>query len=105
MNWFRNLFRAFGSYLYSGRLIFLSSSYLSRTRTKKDHSELHASFDIIRVGKSYRLINYGEICTFEVMEIISNDECLIKSIDTLETFLLSDLTRYGKGADFDFEEL
>ena len=105
MNWFTPLIHGLGSSLCPGWLIFLSSSYLSRTSTKKDHSELHASFDIIRVGKSYRLINYGEICTFEVMEIISNDECLIKSIDTLETFLLSDLTRYGKGADFDFEEL
>ena len=57
------------------------------------------------MGKSYRLINYGEVYTFEAMEIISNDECLIKSIDTLETFLLSDLTKYGKGADFDFEEI
>jgi len=57
------------------------------------------------VGKYYRLINYGETYTFEVMEIINNDDCVIKSIDTLETFQLSDLTRYGKGADFDFEEI
>jgi len=57
------------------------------------------------VGKSYQLINYGETYTFEVMEIINNDDWVIKSIDTLETYHLSDLTRYGKGADFDFEEI
>lgn len=39
------------------------------------------------------------------MEIINNDDWVIKSIDTLETYHLSDLTRYGKGADFDFEEI
>lgn len=57
------------------------------------------------MGKSYQLINYGETYTFEVMEIINNDDWVIKSIDTLETYHLSDLTRYGKGADFDFEEI
>ena len=79
--------------------------YLNTTKTKKDHSELHASFNIIRVGKHYRLINYGETYIFEALEIINVDDCLVRSTDTLEKFLLSDLIKFGRGKDFDFEEI
>lgn len=71
----------------------------------KDKSKLYASFNIIRIGKQYRLVNYGESYEFEIMEILSDHDCLVRSLDTLETFNLADLTRYGKGEDFDFEEI
>ena len=79
--------------------------YQNSTGTKKDHSELHASFNIIRVGQNYRLVNYGETNTFEVLEIINEDECIVRSVDTLEKYHLSDLIKFGKGEDFDFEEI
>lgn len=66
---------------------------------------MNASFDIIRTGKTYLLINYDEEWRFEVMEIIGNDDYKIKMIDTLEVQLLSDLIAYGKGKDFKFDEL
>ena len=72
---------------------------------KKDQNELHASFNIIRVGQRYRLINYGETYIFEAIEIINDDECVVRSLDTLEKFNLSDLVKYGRGIDFDFEEI
>ena len=72
---------------------------------KRDKSKLHASFNIIRVGQNYRLVNFGDEYRFEVLEIINDDECIVRSLDTLETFNLSDLVKFGKGTDFDFEEI
>ncbi len=66
---------------------------------------MNASFDTIRTGKRYLLINYGEEWKFEVMEIFDNNDYRIKMIDTLEEQLLSDLVAYGKGEDFTFDEL
>ena len=71
----------------------------------KGHSELHASFNILRVGLRYRLKNFGDTYNFEVLEIFSNDDCLVRSIDTLETYQLNDLVKFGRGKDFDFEEI
>ena len=71
----------------------------------KNKSELYASFNIIRTGKRYRLINFGETYEFEIIEIFSDEDCLVRSLDTLESYHLADLIRYGKGEDFDFEEI
>ncbi len=72
---------------------------------QKDKSKLYASFNIIRTGKQYRLINYGEVYEFEIVEILSQEDCIVRSLDTLEKYNLADLIRYGKGEDFDFEEI
>lgn len=66
---------------------------------------MNASFDIIRTGKQYKIINYGEEWHFEVLEILANGDFKIRMIDTLEEQLLSDLIAYGKGQDFTFDEL
>jgi hypothetical protein len=71
----------------------------------KDKSELYASFNTIRTGKRYRLVNFGETSEFEIIDILSDENCLVRSLDTLETYHLADLIRYGKGEDFDFEEI
>jgi hypothetical protein len=39
------------------------------------------------------------------MEIINDDDCVVKSTDTLEKYRLSDLVRFGRGADFSFEAI
>ncbi len=70
----------------------------------KPYNDLQASFNTIRVGYRYRLVNYGETSVFEVLEIISNDDCRVRSVDTLEEYRLSDLIKYGKGDDFAFSE-
>jgi len=74
-------------------------------RSQSPKSALHASFNIIRVGKHYKLTNHGDTAIFEVIEVINDNDCLAKTLDTLETFHLHDLIKYGKGADFDFEEI
>ena len=57
------------------------------------------------MGQNYRLINYGETHDFEALELINEGDCIIRSIDTLEKYYLSDLIKFGRGADFYFEEL
>ena len=63
------------------------------------------SFDTIRTGKKYFLRNYGEESKFEVLDIKANGDFKVKDLMTLEIFLLSDLVCYGKGEDYELEEI
>lgn len=63
------------------------------------------SFDNLRRGKNYVLQNYGEVFEFQVMEMPEEGEYRVKDLTTLETYLLSDLIKYGKGKDYDLTEL
>ena len=63
------------------------------------------SFDNIRTGKKYYLKNFGEESTFEVHEVMGDGDFRVKAIHTLEIFFLSELIRYGKGKDYQFEEV
>jgi len=63
------------------------------------------SFDTLRVGKKYFLINLGERCDFEVMEKLSNQNFKLKDIHTLEMYELADLIKYGRGKDYDLREM
>ena len=66
---------------------------------------MHPSFDILRTGKKYVLKNYGDIYEFEVMDVGSDGDFRLKDIHTLEYYQLNDIIRYGKGKDFDLEEM
>lgn len=63
------------------------------------------SFDNLRKGRKYRLTNYGEQFEFQVMEMPEDGAYSIKDLATLEKYELSDLVKYGKGKDFDLEEI
>ncbi len=63
------------------------------------------SFGVLRVGKKYRLINFGEVNEFVVEYILANGDFNVKNIHTLERYLLKDLIKYGKGNDFEIREL
>lgn len=63
------------------------------------------SFDVLRVGKKYKLTNFGETREFEVEAILANRDLKVKDLLTLERYLLKDLIRYGKGNDFEIREL
>ncbi len=63
------------------------------------------SFNNLRVGKKFRIVNFGESFEFEVLEIMADGDCQLKDIYTLESYTLFDLIRYGKGADFDVNDL
>ncbi len=63
------------------------------------------SFDALRVGKKYTLTNFGETRDFEVESILTNHDFKVKDLFTLERYLLKDLIKYGKGKDFEIQEL
>ena len=63
------------------------------------------SFDTIRVGKKYYLINHGERHDFSVIEKIDRQNFKLKDLHTLEIYELEDLVRYGKGKDYELYEL
>ncbi|MEJ0029368.1 MAG: hypothetical protein WDO15_02895 [Bacteroidota bacterium] len=62
------------------------------------------SFDVLRVGHRYYMINYGERHEFEIERILM-DDFKVKDIHTLERFLLKDLLKFGKGKDFEIRDL
>ena len=66
---------------------------------------LNAAFDIMRVGKRYKLVNFGEEYEFEVVDILDSGDFILKTVDTLEKLMLSDLVKFGAGTDFYFGEL
>lgn len=63
------------------------------------------SFDVLRVGKKYRLINFRERYEFVIEEILEDRNFKLKDIHTLETLYMHDLIKFGKGADFEIREL
>lgn len=63
------------------------------------------SFNALRVGKKYKLINFGDTYEFEVERILINDDFKVKDLHTLERFLLKDVVKFGKGKDFELREL
>ena len=63
------------------------------------------STDVIRLGKKYRLQNFGEIYEFEVVEFMQGDNFTFKDLPTLETYEYQKLIEFGKGKDFEIIEL
>lgn len=63
------------------------------------------SFDVLRVGKKYRLVNLGDQYEFEIERILVNGDFKIKDLHTLERYLLKDTIKFGKGKDFEIREL
>ena len=63
------------------------------------------SINTMRVGRKYKLTNYNDVFIFETLEMISDDDFLIKLLDTLEKCKMSELYEYGKGKDFYIEEV
>jgi hypothetical protein len=63
------------------------------------------SFDVLRVGKKYRLVNYGDRYDFEIEKILPNGDFKVKDIHTLERYLLKETIKFGKGKDFEIRDL
>jgi hypothetical protein len=63
------------------------------------------SFDVLRTGKKYRLINFGERHEFVVENVLGNGDFKVKDLLTLERFRLKELITYGQGKDFLLEEI
>lgn len=63
------------------------------------------SFDVLRVGKRYRLRNYGDIYDFEIERILVDGDFTVKDLHTLERFQLKEVIKFGTGKDFEIREL
>jgi hypothetical protein len=63
------------------------------------------SLDVLRVGKRYRVMNYGDRHEVEIEEKLNNGDFKVKDLHTLERFVLSDIYRFGKGKDFEIRDL
>ena len=63
------------------------------------------SFDVLRVGKKYRLVNYGDKYEFEIEKILPNGDFKVKDVHTLERYLLKETIKFGKGKDFEIRDL
>lgn len=63
------------------------------------------SFNTLRVGKQYVIKNFGEKSYFEVLEVYDDEDFRVKDLLTLEEFYLKAIIAYGKGDDFQLEEL
>jgi hypothetical protein len=63
------------------------------------------SFDVLRNGKKYRLLNFGERYEFEIEYILPNGDFNVKDLHTLERYKLKDLVRFGRGKDFEIREI
>ncbi|MDZ4716553.1 MAG: hypothetical protein SH819_13900 [Cytophagales bacterium] len=63
------------------------------------------SLGVLRVGKRYRIINFGDIYEVELEQILPREDFLVKDIHTLERFHLREIFQYGKGKDFEIREL
>ena len=63
------------------------------------------SFDVLRVGKKYSLINFGDKYEFIIEEILGNRNFKLKDLHTLEIMFMKDLIRFGMGKDFEIWEI
>ena len=63
------------------------------------------AFSSMRVGKRYRLINYGEKTEFILKEVFPRDEYKLKDLHSLEEYYMSELVKYGMGEDFELREI
>ncbi|MEQ8335754.1 MAG: hypothetical protein RIA62_00330 [Cyclobacteriaceae bacterium] len=63
------------------------------------------SYSSLRAGHKYWAVNFGEKIEFEILEVLYPLDFVIKDLATLEKYKLSDLTRYGKGQDFEIRDL
>jgi len=63
------------------------------------------SFDVLRNGKKYSLVNFGDRYEFVIESILANGDFKVKDLHTLERYLLKDLLKFGKGKDFEIREI
>jgi hypothetical protein len=63
------------------------------------------SLDNLRVGRKYLLINQGEIRKLEIISRLKGVNFRVKDLDTLEYYTIEELLQWGRGKDYDLDEL
>jgi hypothetical protein len=63
------------------------------------------SLDNLRVGRKYLLVNQGEIRKLEIITRLRGVNFQVKDLDTLEYYTIEELLQWGRGKDYDLDEL
>ncbi len=63
------------------------------------------ALDNLRVGRKYVLINQGEVRKLEIVARLSGVNFKVKDLDTLEFYTMEELLQWGKGKDYELDEL
>lgn len=63
------------------------------------------SLDSLRVGRVYDFVNNGEKRRLEVLAKLSGSDFKVKDLDTTEIYTFEELLRWGRGKDYDLEEV
>lgn len=63
------------------------------------------ALDNLRVGRKYLLTNQGEIRHLEIIARLRGDDFQVKDLQTLEYYTMEELLRWGKGKDYELDEL
>jgi len=59
----------------------------------------------LRVGKKYRLTNFGDTNEFIIERVLGSNDFAVKDLLTLDRYRLKDLYKFGKGKDFEILEV
>ena len=63
------------------------------------------ALDNLRVGRRYVLVNQGEVRKLEIVDRLYGDNFKVKDLDTLELYTIAELLQWGKGKDYDLDEM
>ncbi|MBN3519146.1 hypothetical protein JYB62_03950 [Algoriphagus lutimaris] len=63
------------------------------------------ALDNLRVGRVYKMVNLGEVRKLEIIDRLSDQNFKVKDLDTLEYYTIFELLQWGKGKDYDLDEL
>ena len=63
------------------------------------------ALDNMRVGRRYVLVNQGEVRKLEIIARLYGDNFKVKDLDTLEQYTIAELLQWGKGKDYDLDEM
>lgn len=63
------------------------------------------ALDNLRVGRVYKMVNLGEVRKLEIIDRLSDQNFKVKDLDTLEYYTIVELLQWGKGKDYDLDEI
>ena len=63
------------------------------------------AYSSLQTGHSYCIRNHGEEVEFEILDIQADGDIKVRHLQTLDIFLLSEITRFGEGKDYDLQEI
>ena len=59
----------------------------------------------LRKNHHYRIVNFDEELKFTVLDVLSDENYLIKTHESLEIMELQDILRYGVSSNYELDEI